>query len=320
MGLDPEGRDDVWLAGRLVRRVVRLHRAAPSGRRRGSRALGLGVDSLLLALKALLTASPGPYLAANPWTAVALRLLGRRDLAVTGLYASPGSRSHRILLRLLKDIPVVTLSSIEAERWESSGGRAVSVQYGNTFGYARRQIEVGSIVRIFIGGSSDRDQEVIAELEEEIHRSGLAVRLTVVDGTPPFQWGAGRSLVIHTGYVSAARFGELISDSDVVVLPLREGARAAGHMVMVGALEAGVPVLTTATEGIREYIDGTCVRALDPESPLLPQIMDVASEMLTKGSSIRDHWARKFSLSAYVQRVQAALINLEARSGGPDDG
>ena len=95
MGRDDD-RDAAWLQNGRVRRIIRLRSATPSGRRRGSRAIGLGIDSLLLALKAVITTGSGPFLAANPWTAVALRLLGRRHIAVTGLYAVPGTRSYDV--------------------------------------------------------------------------------------------------------------------------------------------------------------------------------------------------------------------------------
>lgn len=313
MGPEDE-RDRVWIASGAVRRVVRWTHAAPSGRRRGSRALGLGIDAACLAVKAILTAPSGPYLAANPWTAVALRLLGRRRIAVTGLYAVPGTSSFRTLLRLLRSAPLVVSSAAEAEQWNAAGGRALAVQYGNTFGYPRRRPTEDERIRIFVGGSSDRDRTVIAALEEEVRASSTAVQLTVVDGSPTTQWRAHRAAIIHTGYVDQQAFGELVADSDVVVLPLADSGRAAGHMVLVGALEAGVPVLTTCTQGVREYVDGTWVRSLYPDSALLPQVVGMAKEMESSASAIRDHWFTHFSLDAYVRRVTVALAQLTGSS------
>jgi hypothetical protein len=278
MGRDHDDRDAAWLRSGQVRRIVRLRSAAPSGRRRGSRALGLGIDSLLLAIKAAVLTSRGPFLAANPWTAVALRLLGRRRIAVTGLYAVPGTRSYRVLLRLLRNVPLVTLSRIEAEHWNASGGRAVAVLYGNTYGYPLRQPNEDPGTRIFIGGSSDRDGALITSLEAEVRSTEAAVQLTVVDGGAPGHWSRGATEIRRPGYVSAETFGRLVSESDVVVLPLKDSGRSAGHMVLVGALEAGVPVLATRAQGIEEYFDGRWVRALNSNEPLLPQITAYAAE------------------------------------------
>ena len=67
--------DADWIASGLVRRVVRFEGAAPSGFRLGRRIFGLGLDSAIVALKVAVSAPRGPYLAANPWVAVALRML-----------------------------------------------------------------------------------------------------------------------------------------------------------------------------------------------------------------------------------------------------
>jgi hypothetical protein len=316
MGLDNDDRDAVWIQSDRIKRVVRLRSATPSGRRRGSRALGLGIDSLLLALKTMVLARSGPYLAANPWTAVALRPLVRQCIAVTGLYAVPGTRSYRLLLRFLREVPLVTLSRIEAQHWNESGGRAVAVLYGNSFGYPPRQPAEGSVTRVFIGGASDRDGSLITTLEEEVRSTEeVAVRLTVVDGGAPDHWSCGASEVCRPGLVSSRAFGRLISDSDVVVLPLRDSGRAAGHMVLVGALEAGVPVLVTPARGIQEYVDGKWVETLDPSTPLLPKIIAFADEHSADGERIRHYWQQTFSLPAYVERVCRALDQLTHGKG-----
>ena len=78
-------------------------------------------------------------------------------------------------------------------------------------------------------------------------------------------------------------------------------------MVLVGALEAGLPVLVTRAQGIEEYIDGQWVRALDSTEPLLPQITAYASERSGDGERIRHYWRQTFSLPAYVERVGRAL-------------
>ncbi len=100
------------------------------------------------------------------------------------------------------------------------GGRAVAVLYGNSYGYPSRQPPEDSVTRVFIGGASDRDGALIAILEAEVRSTGVAVRLTVVDGGAPDHWSHGATEIRRPGYVSAEIFGQLVSESGVVVLPL----------------------------------------------------------------------------------------------------
>jgi hypothetical protein len=301
--------DRHWLASGAVDDVVRLHHAAPSGLRFGSRLLGLGLDSATLAFKAIILRKGGRYLAANPWIAVALRLLGAKDIAVTGLYASPGSKSFRILRRFLKDAIVITTVQIEADAWNNAGGRATPVLYGNDFGYVRKDPTATGTLTIFVGGSSDRDATVIKALEQELldGRPSVFTSLIVVANDQPSLKSTAHASVEHTGYVSAIRFGQLVSSSDIVVLPLKAAGRAAGHMVTVGALEAGLPVLTTASSGMTGYVDGEVVKYLDTDAPLLPQVAAHAAYGRSNRTQIVDLWERQFSRSAYVNRVARAL-------------
>jgi hypothetical protein len=313
LGKDSANVDEYWLASGAISEVVRLERAVPSGLRFGNRLLGLGLDSVALALKAVVLRKGGRYLAANPWIAVALRLLGVRDIAVTGLYASPGSRSFRVLRQFLKDAVVVTTVQIEADAWNDAGGRAAPVLYGNNFGYPRRLTESPTTLTIFIGGSSDRDSIFIETLEKELMsgESPVFTSLIVVANDQPSITTNDFASVEHTGYVSAQRFGELLASSDVVILPLRPNGRAAGHMVTVGALEAGVPVLTTTSRGMEGYVDGTYVQYLNPELPLLPQASKLAALGLRERANITEFWQTQFSRGAYVNRVARALSELD---------
>ena len=275
--------------------------------------MGLGLDSAALALKAVALRKGGRYLAANPWIAVALRLLGIKDIAVTGIYATPGSRSFRVLRRFLADAAVVTTVKIEADAWTESGGRAVPVLYGNDFGYSRRDGDCRETLTIFIGGSSDRDAVVIELLEQELlaGQPDVFTSLIVVANDQPSVTRNEFASIEHTGYVSAARFGELLSSSDVAVLPIKANGRAAGHMVTVGALEAGVPVLTTTSTGMDGYVDGTFVRYLDSELPLMHQIAEHAEFGTKNRQRIVEHWQGEFSRGAYVGRVARALGQLD---------
>ena len=313
LGRPNRAAEAIWRNAGVVDKVVNLKWAAPSGYRRNSRILGIGLDSAAAAVKVLCTRTGGPYLAANPWVGVALRLLGREPLAVTGIYAQPGSRSHRVLRRVLGGTPVVTTVESEASAWVSDGGQAISVLFGNTFDYPNRSHLSSETLNVFVGGASDRDLQAVSRLEAEIRASNTQVRLTVVAGETPSDWTNGRSSIIHTGYVPQERFGLLLSDSDVVFLPLVGSERAAGHMVLVGALQVGVPVATTPGVGMTGYIDGTFVCSIDTDAPILPQLL-AQTAVAPEPDAIRTFWRRRFSLDAYVARTAEALSSFEPRA------
>jgi hypothetical protein len=309
---EPE-RDGVWLGSGFVESVVRGGWATPSGYRFGSRVLGLGLDSLIIAVKARLLGRGAPYLAANPWIAVALIATGARRVAVTGVYAEAGSRSHRLLRAVIRDRPVVTLAVLEAEEWSDAGGRAIAVQYGNTLGYPNHAVRRADTNRVFVGGSSDRDPVVMQALEAEVRRDEVPVHLVIADGGEPAHWVGATSSVTRTGWIPAGEFGRQVAMADVVFLPLKAGHRAAGHMVMVGALEAGVGVVATHSRGMDGYVDGEFVSTIDAGRALLPQILDRAVTDPADSERIRDYWRRTFSLPAYVERVGSALSEMADR-------
>jgi hypothetical protein len=301
---NPEA-DQAWLKSPYVDRVCRQQMAATNGKRLGSRVLGIGLDSFVLALRTLMPSVPGPYLANNPWIGAALRLTGRRNFVVTGVYAEPASRSWKILRRLIGEASVVTLSESEAGPWNAAGGRAAAVLYGNTFGYPKRQPT--KTLHVFVGGTSDRDRRIIEALEKEVLDSLDPVRLTLATGDAASEIISGENVVTRPGRLGTSEFGALLSTATVVFLPLRDGTRAAGHMVLVGALESGLPVGVTPSRGMTEYVKGPAIEICDPDKPLLPQLRRIAESADGHDESIRGFWREVFSREAYIDRVGRAL-------------
>jgi GT2 family glycosyltransferase/glycosyltransferase involved in cell wall biosynthesis len=306
---DGDGADQAWLDSGFVTKVVRFRRPAPSGSRFGSRILGIGLDSLIVTAMSLKTS--GPVLALNPWIAVALKLSGKRDVAVIGMYAERGSASFRLLRRVLSTSPVLTTASVEANEWTAAGGRAIPVLYGGDSNYPLREQGRSSRLRIFVGGSSDRDAALLEQLTTEIRSSSSPCSLMVVSPDAPRSYSTATSTITYTGYVSRARFGELLSASDVLFLPIRQGRRAAGHMVMSAALEAGVPVITNLSSGMQGYVDGTFVAWLDASLPLLPQLERHAAALAAEGPAIRAFWQQQFCRAAFIERIRDALHTME---------
>jgi hypothetical protein len=293
--------DRAWLDSPEIGRVIRQRSSAVAGRRFGSRVLGIGLDSLLLAVRTLQPGIKGPFLANNPWIAAALRVTGRKNFVVTGIYAEPTSRSWKVLRSLIGDALVIALSESEVEPWNAAGGRAKAVLYGNTFGYPSKP--ASKEFHVFVGGSSDRNPEAIRALEEEVLRSDSPVRLTLATGEQPSEKVTGENVVSRPGPLNQRDFGALMSTASIVFLPLLDGTRAAGHMVLVGAAESGIPVAVTPSRGMAEYVVGPAVSQCDANRPFLPQLQAIAFSRVEQHESIRRLWTDTFSLEAYVGRV-----------------
>lgn len=288
-----------------VARVITFEGARPDGRRWGKRALGLGIDAAVVAIKAAVTGRPDAYLATNPWIAIALRAFTRRPIVVTGIYAVAHSRQWKLLHRFLRRSLIIVWSEVETHPWNEAGGKAVAVLYGNTFNYVapENQREEGTL-RIFVGGSSDRDPALIRMLRQQVLDSKTPVRLDIAVGGEPSVERASDNEVRTHGSLSQSDFGALMGQADVVYLPLTDRPRAAGHMIMAGALELGRPVVTTYSQGMAEYVDGVFVALTTPEDAL-STIRGVAQTY--DRDEVRRHWEKTYSRDALMGRIAKNL-------------
>lgn len=299
----------LWQAMDEVASVVTLRRVAASGRRLGSLALGLGVDATRVALRAVRGTRSGTFVATNPWIGIGLRTLSRRPVVVLGVYAAPGGRTWRLFRRILGDGPVVTTAQVEADNWNTDGGTAAHVLYGNTFPYSRVGRPATDELRIFVGGSSDRESALVDQLTDEVLAAQKPVSLVVATGGPASRKRAGHGEVVHHARLSQEDFGRVLASADIAFLPLRNEERAAGHMLTVGALQTGVPVAATPSTGMDGYVDGRFVRTVDTTEPLLPQLDRIAREA-PDGEEIVDYWRDNFSREAFLRRVVRAVREL----------
>jgi hypothetical protein len=288
-------------------RFVMLKHPAPSGLRLRTRALGLGFDSALVALKALLRR--GPVIALNPWPAAACRKISRvNHLACTGIYAKPGSDSWNLLRRLLgPESAVVAMSEIEARAWQHDGGRAAPARWGGTFNVPLSSASTGR-PQIFVGGTSDRDSAAVTRLITEVQSRHEAVQVVIADGSGPREWSCGDRAIRWLPFVPQRIFLTELAASHVSFIPLRDRGRAAGHMVLAASLEAGLPVLTTPVSGMTEYLN-SAVSRWDGEDPLSP-LLELATA--DKATRVAQHatWRKCMSLDAHVRSVVHALNEL----------
>lgn len=281
---------------------VSLVNPSQSGRRLGSRVLGIGLDAALLGPK---LRNQKTILATNPWVGVVAKAVRTRELAVTGLYAEPGTRSWRFLRKILADAPVVTTSTSESCSWNVDGGRSEPVLWGGTFNLPT--IEASNRFQIFVGGTSDRDTRAVNALVDEIRCSDASVTAVIADGSGPRSWNGPHGTVRWLPFVNQQTFLRELARSSVSWIPLRPTRRAAGHMVLAASLQAGVPVIATDSPGIREYLEAAGITG-QRARPSIRDFRVVADS--AEPDRLKDIWANKFSTKSYTSAVAKALDNL----------
>jgi hypothetical protein len=287
--------------------ITDLPSAAPNGLRCGRRVLGIGVDSFAVALISRFARPASATLATNPWPGVACRVFGMHNVAVTGIYAVPGSRSWRLLRAALGSVPVVCFSEVEAAAWRREGGRATAVLWGGTTG-VQRSLPPRDRVRVFVGGSSDRDPLAVDQLVGEAKEDRAPVDVVIADGTGPWSWEGTTASVRALPFVPQGVFLEELSKSQVSYLPLQDSCRAAGHMVMAASLEAGLPTVISRTLGTAEY--ATAALTFVDGYPGLDFLMHRGTANEQSRALIQREWQERFSEVAYITRVSGALSSL----------
>lgn len=294
-----------WKSEPFIDRVVRFRKATPDGLRCGSRILGLGLDSLIVALRA--RPRGNKFIASNPWVAAALRCLGARNVVVLGLYAQPGTRSWRVLRSLLGKSTVIAVLDSERASWNAEGGRALFVHYGTNFPYGAPSAKVGERLSIFIGGTSDRDLVIVDRLRQEVLESIRPTSLILALGGAHNEIVRGENRITEHSRLAQPAFGDAMATADIVLLPLQTKLRSSGHSVAVGALQLGLPVATTDSPGMQGYIDGDFIRTIDPSQDLLPQLRKQVDEMANRTQDILKYWESRHSMGAYLRAVRTAL-------------
>ncbi|MDR6691211.1 hypothetical protein J2X55_002123 [Microbacterium sp. 1154] len=303
-----------------MERVVTLRNPSLSGRRFGKLALGLGMDALALALKTRLrVASRTMVLTTNPWIAVSLRFLGHRNLVSLGIFATPGSRTWTLFRRVIPHCSMIVMSTLERDNWRAEGGTAAYVRYGNSFPYPPPASgpRPGSTVRIFIGGSSDRDHALIDRIAAEVLDSGADIHLTIAVGDGPTTQRSGQAEVRRLATLSQEEFGEELRNATVSFLPLEQSGRSAGHMFIVGSLQVGTPVLYTETEGMREYGDALFCRPIPRGVSPLKYLLEGAAS-LPSAHDTHQFWRANFSRKSFVEAVLDASRAMSALKNADD--
>lgn len=308
-----------WLTNPGVARVIALRNPSASGKRLGQLAFGLGLDASLLAM---LTRTQVPrrssILATNPWIAIALRFVGYRRIASIGIFATPGSRTWAVFRRILTNCKMIVMSGVELRNWTHEGSAGRYVRYGNTFPYPSRDSSVvNERITIFIGGSSDRDFDAVDRFAAEVLASGKNIELVVAVGGAESTQIHQSAVVRRLASVSQQEFGRLLSEADICFLPLKENGKSVGHMLIVGSLQVGTPVVFTEVEGMREYEIPPFCRVVPNSHSMLDSVLQ-AVEGAPRRQEITEFWRKEFSRAAYLNAVVSAaheMLNESAAHG-----
>jgi glycosyltransferase involved in cell wall biosynthesis len=166
-------------------------------------------------------------------------------------------------------------------------------------------------VRIFVGGTSDRNPQVLSRLIREAMKgsSQFKLELTIADGTGPRELFGRNSRIGWMPPVPATHFWATLAESHVCFLPLRERQRSAGQMVISASLEAGIPVVASRIAGLKEYF-GTGITAIEDDAAILPTLLRAALADESGRSDLREIWEARFSAETYISSVLSALGTL----------
>ena len=103
---------------------------------------------------------------------------------------------------------------------------------------------------IFSGGGSNRDYGTLVSTVEMNH-----LTIPCVIATQPWRVPKHSEKVIVLSDVVVETFGHVMSKSQLLVLSLKDVELSAGHMVMLQALQLGIPILVNDIPAVRDYVD-----------------------------------------------------------------
>lgn len=105
---------------------------------------------------------------------------------------------------------------------------------------------------------------------------------------------------------------EILRESDVYVMPLKERGVSAGHVRLMAAVDAGVPIVASGIRALIEYvIPGETAITVPPGAPAeLKREVDALLDDEERRRSLRDaalHQARGWTYEHYFERLRALM-------------
>lgn len=209
---------------------------------------------------------------------------------------------------------ILTCSSFAADTYVAAGVSAAKLfpcPLGTELPQIRRVKKSASDVCrfVFVGSPSRRKGiDVLLDIFEGFHRSGVAAKLSLIGGT------AERDLVMrarsipgvtHQPFIQKPELFEVVAQHDCLVLPSRYDSFG---MVVPEAMSVGVPALVSDRVGakciIEEHPDAGWILPFDAIAIRNRMLQLVQNRVLLKqAASAAEMAARNYSWSAYRARV-----------------
>lgn len=224
-------------------------------------------------------------------------------------YALRKSITKKALKRISK---VVVYGSDEVEYYEDIfklKDKFCFIPYGidymNQINYDRQRLPERYM---FSGGGSNRDYRTLIDAYNKISE----YKYPLVIATQPWRLkDLDTDDIIVLPDVVNETFGDVMIQSEMLILSLQDTKISAGHMVMLQAMSLGVPILVNDIPSIRDYVDETMVEFYpsgDVEA-LIHKIQAYMSneERIIKAKQAQYVYEKKYTSYALVARLLEIL-------------
>lgn len=163
---------------------------------------------------------------------------------------------------------------------------------------------------IFSGGASSRDYATLVRVTKKVNSQFIivAVKDTVTRKNSLEGISIPSNVKVHS-MLPRNQFLQLIRESKIVVLPLKDTIRAGGQSVLLEAFAAGKPVIASRTAGMEDYIEdgktGILVKHNNPEELKIAINSLLQNEKLRKylGKNARKAFETTYNIKEIGKRV-----------------
>lgn len=157
---------------------------------------------------------------------------------------------------------------------------------------------------IFSGGSSNRDYGTLINAYNNISNSNIPL----VIATQPWrlaEYDTSRCIILSD--VINETFGNVLERASLLILSLKDTKVSAGHMVMLQAMNLGIPILVNDIPSIRDYVDEELVTFYESgnDKQLSSMIIEcLANEELNKKAMLsKVVYKKKYTSFALLDRL-----------------
>lgn len=185
--------------------------------------------------------------------------------------------------------------------WDRSDQRGLALEPGDK---SRRYF--------FSGGYSNRDYPALIELFRRLPHERLVIVCSAINRELDGIALPANVEVLRD--VPSWQFNRLITEATAAIVPIRDnvgGAGGAGQSVLVSCFKLGTPILITASDVTREYIDhgitGWLLESLDELVPIIDALDPASAEYRRMTLAARRRYVEVCSYEAAASRVAVYL-------------